>query len=144
MLAQWIKRKWWNLKPVRSLGTERVTETLESVSDAVWQCDGSSRGAQIDVLHSLVHRRGAGLLQHRRPQRTLKRQELPRSWEIRKFLQLSITLNMTRQRSDRFWVATAKITWLRWPRVLCWIKMDDFKKEGLLLSHCLIILHSIL
>lgn len=65
------------LKSVLSSGTERVTETLESVSDAVWQLEGSGRGAQIDILHGLVHHRGAGLLQHRWSQRTLKRKELP-------------------------------------------------------------------
>lgn len=117
------------LKSVLSVGTECATETLESVSDAVWQCQCSGRGAQINVLHSLVHHRGAGLLQHRRPEWTFKRQELPRCWEIREFLQLSTSLNTARRHSDCVQVNAAKVTWLRLPRVLCQCTTERFQEE---------------
>lgn len=67
--------KMWSLRP----GPGSSEEALESAQYPVRQQCGKPLGCPaFRLLHGVLHHRGAGLLQHRRPIRTHERQGLPR------------------------------------------------------------------
>lgn len=78
-------------------GPSSLEEALEPVSYPVWQwCRKQLRRPTLSLLHSFLHHRGTGLLQHRQPHRTHEWQELPRCrrlhLKIRQPFRLTATL----------------------------------------------------
>lgn len=79
------------------LGPSGSEEALEPVSYPVWQQRRKPlRCPAFSLLHSFLHHRGTGLLQHRQPHRTHERQGLPRRrrlyLKVRQPLRLTTTL----------------------------------------------------
>lgn len=64
-------------------GPSGSEEALEPVQHPVRQQHGKPLGRHaLGLLHSVLHHRGAGLLQHRRPHGTHERQRLPRGGRL--------------------------------------------------------------
>lgn len=64
-----------------SPGPSSCKATLESVPHPVWKHHHTVRCSEVCLVHSVLHHRGPGLLQHRWPHRTLEWQKLQRHWQ---------------------------------------------------------------